>query len=88
MTLIVNSRQQNLKDTFVINPVGAKNAILPLMVSKLLIPGKTTFTNVPTELEDVKTMMQILTSLGLECNVTKNSLFYCSNEKCISRCDT
>lgn len=66
MTLIVDSSRNNLQDTFVVNPDGAKNAILPLMVSKLLVPGKTIFTNVPTQSEDVKTMASILDSLGLE----------------------
>ena len=47
MTLAVDSSRNNLQDTFIINPDGAKNAILPLMVSKLLVPGKTIFTNVP-----------------------------------------
>lgn len=61
MTLLVDSSRNNLQDTFIINSDGAKNAILPLMVSKLLVPGKTIFTNVPTESEDVKTMASSLT---------------------------
>lgn len=44
------------------------------MVSKLLVPGKTTFTNVPTESEDVKTMVKILEVLGLSCKTDKETL--------------
>lgn len=74
MTLLVDPEQNNVKDIFEIQPDGAKNAILPLMVSKLLIPGKTRFSNVPLELEDVKTMIDILTSVGLNCYVDENDL--------------
>lgn len=74
LTLVVDNNHNDLKDTFVINPDGAKNAILPLMISKLLIPQRTTFTNVSTESEDVKTMVQILTSIGLECELGRGTL--------------
>ena len=74
LTLTVDSSRNNLQDTFIINPDGAKNAILPLMVSKLLVPGKTIFTNVPTESEDVKTMVKILEVLGLSCKTGKETL--------------
>lgn len=74
MTLTVDSSRNNLQDTFIINPEGAKNAILPLMVSKLLVPGKTIFTNVPTGSEDVKTMIQILELLGLSCKSDRETL--------------
>lgn len=72
--LFVDSDHHNLKDTFVINPDGSKNSILPLMVSKILVPGKTIFANVPSECEDIKTMSQILTSLGLKCKFDKSKL--------------
>lgn len=77
--IIVDSDHNNLKDTFVINTVGAKNAILPLMISKLLIPDKTTFTNVPTDIEDVKIMANIITCLGLECRFNKLKLEIINN---------
>ena len=69
-SLIINANNDTkIKDTFIINVEGSKNSILPLMVSKLLIPGKTKFINVPINLEDVKIIIQILSSLGLECKI-------------------
>jgi UDP-N-acetylglucosamine 1-carboxyvinyltransferase len=42
---------------------GAKNAALPILASSLLAPGTHTFRNVP-ELADVKTMLQVLDTMG------------------------
>lgn len=66
--IVINDyNNTKIKEPFIINVEGAKNSILPLMISKLLVPGKTKFTNSPINLEDVKVMINILSSLGLEC---------------------
>lgn len=74
MTLIVNSSEIEINDNLEIRPSGAKNAILPLMVSKLLVPGNTIFSNAPVDSEDVKTMLAILTNLGLRCSIHRNKI--------------
>ena len=43
---------------------GAKNAVLPIMAASLLTPEECVIHNVPN-LEDVRTMMRILQSLGV-----------------------
>ena len=42
---------------------GAKNAALPLIAASILTGGRSTFRNVPN-LNDVKTMAEVLRSLG------------------------
>jgi UDP-N-acetylglucosamine 1-carboxyvinyltransferase len=44
---------------------GAKNAALPILASSLLAQGQHTFRNVP-ELADVKTMLQVLDTMGTQ----------------------
>lgn len=55
----------NNLDDVEMNIEGAKNAILPLLVAKVFVPGKTTFKNVPSNSEDFQTMIKILNCLGL-----------------------
>ncbi len=45
---------------------GAKNAALPIMAAALLAPGRSVIHNVP-RLEDVSTMLKILSALGARC---------------------
>ena len=44
---------------------GAKNAVLPILASSLLVEGWNTFHNIP-DLMDIKTIKKLLTSLGVE----------------------
>jgi len=50
---------------------GAKNAALPILAASLLIDGKTTLSNVPS-LNDVRTLLELLRALGLDCVATDN----------------
>jgi len=52
---------------------GAKNAVLPIMAATLLTPEECVIHNVPN-LEDVRTMMQILQSLGVKAQFDGQSL--------------
>jgi UDP-N-acetylglucosamine 1-carboxyvinyltransferase len=45
---------------------GAKNAALPIMAAALLAPGRSLIHNVP-RLQDVSTMLKILSALGARC---------------------
>jgi UDP-N-acetylglucosamine 1-carboxyvinyltransferase len=56
-----------------INVAGSKNAILPLMAATLLTSEECVFTNVP-EIEDVKSMVEILRDLGAEVSFAKHKL--------------
>lgn len=51
---------------------GAKNSALPLLASMLVMEGKTKFTNIPF-VDDVKTMISLLSHLGLEINIDKKN---------------
>ena len=44
---------------------GAKNAALPVLASALLVPGTSTFHNIP-DLVDIKTIKKLLKNLGVE----------------------
>ncbi len=61
MDKLVISGGRRLKGTVTIS--GAKNAALPIMVSSILAPGKSTIQRVP-ELMDVMTMGKLLDNLG------------------------
>jgi UDP-N-acetylglucosamine 1-carboxyvinyltransferase len=52
---------------------GAKNAVLPIMAATLLTPEECVIHNVPN-LEDVRTMMRILQSLGVKAQFDGKSL--------------
>jgi len=52
---------------------GSKNASLPLMASTLLAPGNYFFENVP-DLRDIKTMIRLLQTIGLELNFANHKL--------------
>ncbi len=49
----------------VIQAGGSKNAALPILISSLLAPGKSTFLRVP-ELQDIRTILKILQYMGVE----------------------
>ncbi len=51
---------------------GAKNSALPLFASMLVMDGKTKFSNIPF-VDDVKTMISLLSHLGLEINIDKKN---------------
>lgn len=50
---------------------GSKNAALPIMAASLAIPGPVTLSNVP-DLVDVRTLAQVLTSLGAKVDRLPN----------------
>jgi len=52
---------------------GAKNAVLPIMVSALLVDGKTTIHRVP-DLRDTRTMVKLLKMTGARVQFTNNTL--------------
>ncbi|MCH8127433.1 UDP-N-acetylglucosamine 1-carboxyvinyltransferase [candidate division KSB1 bacterium] len=52
---------------------GAKNAILPLLAATLLAPGSYSFSNVPN-LRDVRTMVRLLTQMGVTTKISDNNL--------------
>lgn len=54
---------------------GAKNAVLPIMASTLLIPEPCLLTGVPYELDDVRLMMRILESLGVKLQREEDRLW-------------
>ncbi|MEO0292551.1 MAG: UDP-N-acetylglucosamine 1-carboxyvinyltransferase [candidate division WOR-3 bacterium] len=51
---------------------GAKNSALPLFASMIIMDGKTRFTKIPV-VDDVKTMISLLSHLGLEINFDKKN---------------
>ena len=53
-----NNRNKSIKIS------GAKNAILPLMIAKILVPGRTTFKNILNEIEDFKRIYTMLQNVG------------------------
>ena len=52
---------------------GSKNAALPIIAAALLVPGKTTLTNVP-EIGDVYTFLDILSDIGVVSEFRENTL--------------
>ena len=52
---------------------GAKNSVLPLMTTALLVDGKTTINSVPN-LRDTRTMMRLLEIIGAEVSFKANSI--------------
>jgi UDP-N-acetylglucosamine 1-carboxyvinyltransferase len=52
---------------------GAKNAVLPIMASSLLVEGITVITNVPN-LRDTRTFIELLSILGAKCNFENSTL--------------
>ncbi len=53
---------------------GAKNAALPIMAASILAAGDNSISNVP-RLEDIKTMGNLLTNLGVKFHAEGNRLF-------------
>ena len=52
---------------------GAKNAVLPIMASSLLVDGVTVIKNVPN-LRDTRTFIKLLSILGAKCNFENSTL--------------
>ena len=52
---------------------GAKNAVLPIMASSLLVDGITVIRNVP-DLRDTKTFIKLLEILGAKCVLDGSTL--------------
>ena len=52
---------------------GAKNAVLPIMASSLLVDGVTVIKNVPN-LRDTRTFIELLCILGAKCNFENSTL--------------
>ena len=52
---------------------GAKNAVLPIMASSLLVDGITVIRNVP-DLRDTKTFIKLLEILGAKCILDGSTL--------------
>ena len=52
---------------------GAKNAVLPIMASSLLVDGVTVIKNVPN-LRDTRTFIELLSILGAKCNFENSTL--------------
>ncbi|MFN8370062.1 MAG: UDP-N-acetylglucosamine 1-carboxyvinyltransferase [Bacteriovoracaceae bacterium] len=62
----------------------SKNATLPILAATILLDSKTTFKNLP-ELVDVKTMLKLLTKLGMTVEKDSNApLTFVSTEKLTS----
>jgi len=57
---------------------GAKNSVLPIMAASLLSEGQCCIKDVP-ELNDVKTMCELLKSLGSQVNYNNKEGFICIN---------
>ena len=68
--LIVNGGRE-LKGRVKIS--GAKNAVLPIMASSLLVEGITVIKNVPN-LRDTRTFIELLSILGAKCNFENSTL--------------
>ncbi|WP_148865877.1 UDP-N-acetylglucosamine 1-carboxyvinyltransferase [Thermosediminibacter litoriperuensis] len=62
---------ESLKGT--VRASGAKNAVLPVMAASLLAEGECVIEDVP-ELEDVRVMREVLSSLGAGCETKESSL--------------
>ena len=60
-----------------ITPIGNKNAALPLLAACLLTDEPVTLHNVP-QIGDVRTMLQILESLGVEVDAYEESITLCA----------
>ena len=52
---------------------GAKNAVLPIMASSILVEGITVIKNVPN-LRDTRTFIELLSILGAKCNFENSTL--------------
>ena len=61
---------------------GAKNAVLPIIAACILNDGENTISNVP-DLADVRTMMELLETLGAKCEYADGELRV--NSKTIDR---
>ena len=61
---------------------GAKNAVLPIMAACILNDGENTISNVP-DLADVRTMMELLETLGARCEYADGELLV--NSRTIDR---
>ncbi len=63
---------------------GAKNAALPLLVTALLVSGKSVFHNVP-DLRDIRTLLEIFEHLGATCQHDENKTVTIDTTKLQSR---
>jgi len=70
LLIIEAGKKKNLKPVKV---PGAKNAVLPMIASSILIPSEVTINNVPL-IDDVKNMLAILKFLGAHFSWKGNSL--------------
>ena len=52
---------------------GAKNAVLPIMASTLMVEGKSTISRVP-DLKDTRTMIALMEIIGAKCSFKNNVL--------------
>ena len=52
---------------------GAKNAVLPIMASTLMVEGKSTISRVP-DLKDTRTMIALMEIIGAKCSFENNIL--------------
>ncbi len=68
--MVYVSKMQNFKGEVILS--GAKNSALPIMVAACLCDEPVTLRNMPTELNDVKVMAQLLEQLGM--NVVVDSV--------------
>ena len=59
------------------NPRGNKNAVLPMLASCLLTDGTVTLHNVPL-IQDVKVMLELLESIGVEVNLDNHTVTLCA----------
>jgi UDP-N-acetylglucosamine 1-carboxyvinyltransferase len=53
---------------------GAKNAALPIMTAAILSDKPLILDNIPTGLTDIATMTELLSNLGIKCEVEKNTV--------------
>ena len=53
--------------------MGAKNAVLPIMVATVLAPGHYELGNIPG-IVDVRLMMEVLGHFGIECDFHQHTL--------------
>ena len=70
-----------------INLSGAKNSALPIMVAACLCREPVTLTNMPTDLNDVKVMVNLLRELGAQVSVderNKSISIFMPGDKCLN----
>lgn len=66
MKYLITKSSDPTNDCVILDLNGAKNSILPLIIVKILVPGKTTFKNVPFGLIDLNKILEILKFLNIK----------------------